>query len=589
MHKILTVIRHRYRNDRQRKSPRAIWKFSITTGKGLTALLVIGFTLISFYAAIQYAAIAYDLPSLDRIVIELDPESGLFLTPTRVLDKNSTILLAELEIPGVDRRYIPLDKANSEFLNDDVVNSTIASADPGFWQHGGFSMSGMNPEEHTTLAQRLVYSHLLSGEAATPRRALRERMLAAQITGRYGRKQVLEWYLNSAYYGHYAYGIEAASQTYFGKPANQLSLPEASLLAGVSLAPALNPWDSPDGAKALQLKVLEQMAIRGYVTPKVFQLAILVPLYYQDRKQIVAQEAPAFVQLAVNQAGDLIGKDRVERGGLIIRTTLDYPVQRETRCALIQQLSRLEQTSNQSSPCATASLLPSIPPGESYEVGIMAGSAIIIDPRRGEILAFIGDTRNGIEVADRRIHEASRVLLPGLSAVAFSQGFSPSSLVWDVPSSNLEDGITYHGPTTIRAMLANGFIAAAGHLYDQIGSASLDQLWQTTGLPKVDYSKGSIAPVSILSVARFFSILAAEGMANGLDGSAAAGIPDLVAVLQIWSGSGEKIFDAEEPESRAVISPQVTYLLTHILGDDAARSPTLGFPNIMQITCSVNQ
>jgi membrane carboxypeptidase/penicillin-binding protein PbpC len=132
-------------------------------------------------------------------------------------------------------------------------------------------------------------------------------------------------------------------------------------------------------------------------------------------------------------------------------------------------------------------------------------------------------------------------------------------------------------------MLANGFIAAAGHLYDQIGSASLDQLWQTTGLPKVDYSKGSIAPVSILSVARFFSILAAEGMANGLDGSAAAGIPDLVAVLQIWSGSGEKIFDAEEPESRAVISPQVTYLLTHILGDDAARSPTLGFPNIMQI------
>ena len=102
-----------------------------------------------------------------------------------------------------------------------------------------------NYENHPTIAQKLVFDLLLFNEPPSLRRALRERILAAQITAQFGRTQILEWYLNSAHFGRYAFGADAAAQLYFGKSATGLSPAESAILAAVSDSPSLNPFDAP--------------------------------------------------------------------------------------------------------------------------------------------------------------------------------------------------------------------------------------------------------------------------------------------------------------------------------------------------------
>ena len=123
----------------------------------------------------------------------------------------------------------------------------MAIAQPDFWTSPGYSLYGwQNPDLHPTIAQQLVFDLLLYNEPPTIQRAIRERILAAQITAEYGRSQILEWYLNSADYGHYAFGVDAAAQLYFGISAFELTPAEAAVLAALSQSPSLNPFDARD-------------------------------------------------------------------------------------------------------------------------------------------------------------------------------------------------------------------------------------------------------------------------------------------------------------------------------------------------------
>ena len=123
-----------------------------------------------------------------------------------------------------DRIYVPF----ADFPQA-LVDATLTVTQPDFWTSPGYTLKGwQDPQTHPTLAQRLVYDLLLWDQPASNLRAIHERMLAAQVTARYGPQQVMEWYLNSADYGHYAYGAEAAAELYFGKSVTQLDLSEAA-------------------------------------------------------------------------------------------------------------------------------------------------------------------------------------------------------------------------------------------------------------------------------------------------------------------------------------------------------------------------
>jgi len=130
------------------------------------------------------------------------------------------------------------------------VRASVALVDPDFWRLPGNRIGSLtNPDEHPGLTQGLVFNLLLWDEPANWQRAVREQIVSAQVMSRFGREKIIEWYLNTANYGHYAYGAEAAARLYLGKPLTDLNLAEAALLASVSQSPAINPLDAPEAAR----------------------------------------------------------------------------------------------------------------------------------------------------------------------------------------------------------------------------------------------------------------------------------------------------------------------------------------------------
>ena len=185
--------------------------------------------------AFTYVNLTRDLPSVEILPGLLNPPDGLLFQPTRIYDRTRAHVLFTFAPNDSPRRYIPLSDTNPQYLPKSLADAVIATSDPNFWDHAGYSLTTItNYENHPTLAQRLVFDLLLFNEPPSLKRALRERILAAQITAKYGRTQILEWYLNLAHFGRYAFGADDASQLYFGKSATQLTPSESAILAAVS-------------------------------------------------------------------------------------------------------------------------------------------------------------------------------------------------------------------------------------------------------------------------------------------------------------------------------------------------------------------
>ena len=217
-------------------------------GVGLGMIVSFLLALLILFGTLAYANLTNNLPNVELLPTLFSPPDGLLLQPTRIYDRTGQHLLMTFA-PGnasnSPRRYLPLNPQNPQHLPDFLAQATVAIAQPDFWTSPGYSLYGwQNPDLHPTIAQQLAFDLLLYNEPPTIQRAIRERILAAQITAEYGRSQILEWYLNSADYGHYAFGVDAAAQLYFGTSAFALTSPEAAVLATTSQAPSLNPFDT---------------------------------------------------------------------------------------------------------------------------------------------------------------------------------------------------------------------------------------------------------------------------------------------------------------------------------------------------------
>src|SRR5581483_8014808 len=245
-HTISIVRRRRARRAEQRHTRETRSRMG---GVGFGIILSLLIAIIILLAALAYADLTRDLPNVDLLPSLLNPPDGLLLQPTRVYDRTGQHLLLTFAPNDATRRYIPLNPQTPQHLPDFLAQATVAVTDPSFWNHSGYSLiDWQNPDSHPTIAQKLVSDLLLYNEKPSLRRALRERILAAQVTARFGRTQILEWYLNSANYGNRAFGVDAASQIYFGKSASELTPAESAVLAAVSDAPSLNPFDAKDVA-----------------------------------------------------------------------------------------------------------------------------------------------------------------------------------------------------------------------------------------------------------------------------------------------------------------------------------------------------
>jgi len=418
----------------------------------------------------------------------------------------------------------------------------------------------------STITQQLARSVLLSPQERSEKtlsRKIREAVLAVELARRYPKDKILEIYLNQIYYGNLAYGIEAASQTYFGKSATGLTLAEAALLAGLPQSPALyDPFTNPEVAKARQQVVLGLMVEAGYISP-----AQAVAAYEEELQYIPPRAdfpAPHFVVYVRQLLEARYGPELLyQEPGIRVQTALDPRIQTIAEEEVTRQIDALQ--------------------GKN----VTNGAVVVLNVKTGEILAMVGSADFNDESIDGQVNVAMRPRQPGSSIkpltylAAFEAGWTPSTLIMDVPVEYPDwaggvyrplnyDG-KFHGPVLLRAALANSYNIPAVKTLEFVGLPALKEMAERLGvttLTRDDYglslALGS-GEVTLLELTGAY-----QAMANG-----GLRVPP-VAVLQVSDSFGRVIDEYHPPEGTPVLRPEHAYLITHILADNQARTPAFG-------------
>ncbi len=354
---------------------------------------------------IGYASVARDLPP----AAELQARASSFAS-TLVYDRKGQIL-NEIADPNYGRRTaVQLDQ-----ISPYVIDATIATEDPRFYEHPGVDPVGIARAVYyairerdlsgpggSTITQQLVKLTFLSSEKSISRK-VKEAILAAEITRRYDKDTILRIYLNEIYYGNLAYGIEAAAETYFGKHARDLTLAQASMLAGLPQAPAYyDPytklWEAdgqPGAVKRRQGVVLRLMVESGFISKSQADAAWAEPLVLQPLKQVYDSQHPHFVLYARSQVERLVGPEMASKGGLKIYTTLDPDLQIAAEDSVKKQVVQLGKQ------------------------GAHNGAVVAVRPKTGEIVAMVGSADFSNEQISGQINMAVQPRQPGSALKPF--------------------------------------------------------------------------------------------------------------------------------------------------------------------------
>ena len=583
----------------------------------LCMIISIFFAITIIATTVTYSSLTLDLPSPQILPSLFNPTDGKLLQPSRLFDRSGEVVIAILENKNAtNRRYLPIGEDKSSSLSPTLIEATIASSDPGFWTHPGFYWIGTSKNGQRSIAQKLVLDHILWTESPSFQRDLRERILAAQITDHFGREHILEWYLNSADFGHLAYGADAAARTYLGKSAANLSLSEAAILVAASENPALNPIDAPNFALESKDKILQEMFFQGLISSDELQQALEEVPVIQSESDLAVDLSPAFTRLVLEQIRQFFPLDRITRGGLNLVTTLDYDLQSQAKCTIDAQLARLMQSSDLENiddkleDCEMGRLLPSQQQQGDQSESKLASNIVVLDPNDGQVLALVGEKNPDLDPTRLPGRPPGSILTPFIYLNSFIRGMGPATLLWDIPSS-LVEGLTdiqnpdgkYHGPIRLRTALVNDYTVPMIQILSQMGA---DQVWRTAqqlGLTNLQIPPGEDAyrlPIedgeaTLLELSQAYGVFSSEGILAGIspdsDSTENGSSPiKSQVILKIIENSGEVWLDCTDVVSsdchsikRPVVTPQLAYLITNILSDETARWESLGHPNALEI------
>ena len=608
------IIRSRqHRNEKKKRSlSRRISQFAL--GFGIVVSLLISFLII--VSTFLFASLTANLPSLENLPLLFDPPQGKLLQPTRLFDRSGEEIITILQYPSSTRKhYLSMNEDNLYHIPSIIMDATIAATDPDFWTHQGFSWDGIREGTHPTLAQKLVADNLLWAESPSIDRALKERLLAAQITSLYGREKILEWYLNSSDYGRLAYGVDSAAWMYFGKSATKLSLAEAAVLAAIAESPQLNPIDAPLAVLETRDDILQEMFNQDLISSTQLQQALKEEHTFQSTQDLTLDISPEFTRLVLEQTGKYFPLERVLRGGLNIVTTLDYDLQLQAECTASTQIARVTESSEKDLPeqvlenCEMARLLPSIQQESSLIDSSLASNVVVLDPHTGQILALVGSGESGFDPTRLSGRQPGSILTPFIYLTSFTRGMSPATLLWDIPA-NLVEGVAesvnqnniFHGPVSVRTALVNDYLTPAIQILTQMDP---DQVWHTAqqlglrnlqvppeeGAHLLPFSGGE---ATLLEISQAYGVLAAQGILAGTTNISASSDngnapinPQVITKIvettgEEWLNCVGQITDCRTIK-RPVTSPQLAYLVTNILSDETARWPSLGHPNPLEI------
>lgn len=566
----------------------------------LLFLLVIAGLCVASLALYEYYSLASNLPS----VSDLQQRSAQFET-TRILDRNGDLLYEILDPNAGRRTYVTLDK-----ISPNVLAATIATEDKDYYNHPGYDViaiiralwqnytTGDTVSGASTITQQIARSILLGPAEASQRtylRKTREILLAAEITRRYTKDQILELYLNQIYYGNLAYGIEAAAETYFGTTADKLTLAQAAFLAGLPQSPAIyDIYTNRDATLARDQQVLTLMLQDSYeqhcirvsnsgepvcVDPATAAQAALDMRSYDFPTPDINMRYPHWVNYVRSQLEANYDAQTIYNSGFTITTTLDPTLQDYAQQLVTSQVAALAANN------ATD------------------GALVAIKPDTGEILAMVGSADFYNEAIHGQVNMAvSETRQPGSSikpinyVAAFQKGWTPATLIWDVPSEFPPSGDPtdprppyipnnydnkFHGPVTVRTALANSFNVPAVKTLDFVtvygpgGMIETAQKFGITSLNRNDYGLSLTlggGDVSLLEMVGAFAVFANNG----------ARVPP-VSILKIVDHQGNVVYQYAPPPAQQVVSPEHAYLITSILSDNAARSWMFGSRSVLDL------
>ena len=345
-------------------------------------------------------------------------------------------------LAGANRLKVSLSEVSPEF-----IAAVLAREDTRFYDHKGIDWRGVlralsrdivsmkAKEGASSLTMQLARNSLPLGGRTFSRKLL-EAMVALRIEREFTKQQILELYVNRIYFGSGCYGVETASQAYFGKNASKLNLSEAALLAGLIRSPnRFSPLKNPEGAAVQRDAVLDRMVALKKITPSQAEQAKKTKIVTHPKRMPQIQEN--YAMDAVQRALSLIlTQDQMDDGGLSIYTTLDPSVQNATQDALETQLSKIEHQSDFRHPTKADYKPPENGEGDA-SMPYLEGAVVVIDNASGGIRALVGGRDYAQSKFNRALAPANRqvgsAFKPFVYTVAFSHGLLPSSAISDGP------------------------------------------------------------------------------------------------------------------------------------------------------------
>ena len=542
------MIKHR----RRKRNPKLFF-LSLAIGAGVFFLAI----------AAWLAFLLVEIPSIENLKERKIAES------TKIYDYTGETLL--WEVHGDERRtVVPLDR-----ISRHIQNATIAIEDSSFYTHGGVRIPSIiraaiadifqgKKQGGSTITQQLIKNTLLNPDRTLTRK-VKEMVMSVKMESNYSKDEILSLYLNEIPYGSNTYGIESASQAYFGKSAEEVSLAEAAYLAALPKAPTrYSPYgNNRELLETRKNLVLERMKELLFITDEEYERARNETVsFLPQRKQGLI--APHFVIYVREQLIERYGEDVVERGGLEVITTLDLDLQQKGEEILTRRVAENEQKYNASN------------------AGLVA-----LDPKTGRILVMVGsrdyfdiehEGNFNVTLARRQPGSAFK---PIVYAAAFKRGYTPDTVVFDLEtnfSTNRSEPYIpknfdgkHRGPLTLRSALAQSlnvpsvkvlYLAGIQNAIDMAEDFGISTLTDRSrfGLSLV-LGGGEVTPLELSGA---FGVFANQGIKT-----------DTHAIIRVQDRNGNTL-EEERVSSERVIDANIANMINDILSDNEARTPMFG-------------
>lgn len=541
---------------KRRTKRRWLWFTGLSRKKKIAVIAIPILAFLILTPLFTYLYYANDISDQERLmnrnntgVVLMDRNDEVFYTIGRAQKRN----------------LVPLDQ-----ISESTKEALLAAEDKDFYKHNGFSVGGImravygtvtNQAEYgggSTLTQQLAKNTLLTADQ-TFLRKYQELAISIAIEQQYTKDEILNMYLNSAYFGENAFGIEDAAKAYFNKTPKDLTVAESSMLIGVLPAPsAYSPISgNMEYAKERQATVLTRMVDNGYITEAEKQATTTEELAYSTGATEKNGTAPHFAEMVISELNEKYGEERVARSGYQVKTTLDGAMQKQLSESVDANIAFIERN------------------------GGSNASAVAIDPTTGEVRALVGS-------ADWTNEEWGKVNMvttprqPGSSfkpiyyAEALAQGVvTPATILADVPTDfngykPLNANRTFSGDVNVRQALSRSLNIPAVKVMQQLSVQESMVAAKRMGIDlddKADYglslALGSVE-ASLLQMTNAYAAFANQGKQF-----------EPVSIISVDDKYDKTIFTSKV-RSKEVQTPQGSYLISNILSDQNARAPIFG-------------